>query len=86
MSRDGLLHCRLLLLSDYDSRADLFLRLFVEQRLLRLIAVAQGHETQDEKEESHEPQRRKKVNNLVEMMAKGDTKAGKKRMRRLARE
>lgn len=59
-SRDGLLRYRLLLLSDYDSRADLFLRLFVEQRLLRLIAVAQGHETQDEEEESHEPQRRKK--------------------------
>ena len=50
MSRDGLLCYRLLLLSDYDSRADLFLRLFVEQRLLRLIAVAQGHETQDEEE------------------------------------
>lgn len=60
MSRDGLLCYRLLLLSDYDSRADLSLRLFVEQRLLRLIAVAQGHETQDEEEESHEPQRRKK--------------------------
>lgn len=64
MSRDGLLRYRLLLLSDYDSRADLSLRLFVEQRLLRLIAVAQGHETQDEKEESHEPQRRKKVKQL----------------------
>lgn len=60
MSRDGLLRYRLLLLSDYGSRADLSLRLFVEQRLLRLIAVAQGHETQDEEEESHEPQRRKK--------------------------
>lgn len=59
-SRDGLLCYRLLLLSDYGSRADLFLRLFVEQRLLRLIAVAQGHETQDEEEDSHEPQRRKK--------------------------
>lgn len=57
---DGLLCYRLLLLSDYDSRADLFLRLFVEQRLLRLIAVAQGHETQDEEEESHEPQGAKK--------------------------
>ena len=34
-SRDGLLRYRLLLLSDYDSRADLSLRLFVEQRLLR---------------------------------------------------
>lgn len=64
MSRDGLLCYRLLLLSNYDSRADLFLRLFVEQRLLRLIAVAQGHETQDEEEESHEPQRRKKVKQL----------------------
>ena len=60
MSRDGLLCYRLLLLSDYGSRADLFLRLFVEQRLLRLIAVAQGHETQDEEEESHESRGAKK--------------------------
>lgn len=86
MSRDGLLHCRLLLLSDYDSRADLSVRLFVEQRLLRLIAVAQGHETQDEEEESHEPQGRKKVKQLGGDDGKGDTTAGKKRIRRLARE
>lgn len=64
MSRDGLLCYRLLLQSDYDSRADLSVRLFVEQRLLRLIAVAQGHKTQDEEEKSHESQRRKKVKQL----------------------
>ena len=63
-SRDGLLRYRLLLLSDYGGRPDLSVRLFVEQRLLRLIAVAQGHETQDEEEESHEPQGRKKVKQL----------------------
>ena len=63
-SRDDLLRYRLLLLSDYGGRPDLSVRLFVEQRLLRLIAVAQGHETQDEEEESHKPQGRKKVKQL----------------------
>lgn len=60
MSRGGLLCYRLLLLSDYDSRADLFLRIFVEQRLLRLIAVAQGHETQTKKRKAMSPKGAKK--------------------------
>ena len=76
-SRDGLLRCRLFPLSDYGSRADLSLRLFVEQRLLRLIAVAQGHKTQDEEEESHESQGRKKVKQLGGDDDKGRYQGGK---------
>lgn len=60
MSRDGLLCYRLLLLSDYGSRADLSLRLFVEQRLLRLIAVAQATKLRTKKRKAMSPRGAKK--------------------------
>lgn len=60
MSRDGLLRYRLLLLSDYDNRADLSLRLFVEQRLLRLIAVAQATKLRTKKRIAMSPKGAKK--------------------------